>query len=240
VERSEAESSYYELPFEYIRKYVKPVRDKSRDDRMRKYWWLHGRSRPALRAALVGKSRCIVTPEVAKHRLFVWMGTGTIPDHKLHVFARDDDYFFGVLHSRVHEVWSLAQCSWIGVGNDPSYSSSRTFGTFPMPWSPGLEPAADPIVLAIAVSDLNEKREAWLNPPGAAQEELAGRTLTNLYNARPSWLEGLHKMLDNAVFGAYGRSIDLTDDELLRRLLDINQERASLWSLAPLDEAQAP
>jgi hypothetical protein len=31
----------------------------------------------------------------------------TLPDHQLFAFARDDDYFFGVLHSRPHELWAL-------------------------------------------------------------------------------------------------------------------------------------
>ena len=149
---AENEAALYELPFEYVRRTVKPVRDRNRDTRMRVSWWLHGRSRPALREALKGKVRCIITPEVAKHRIFVWMSTDIVPDHTLHVIARADAYFFGVLHSRVHELWSLAQCSWIGVGNDPRYSSSRTFETFPFPWRPGSEPNDDPRVKAIAAA----------------------------------------------------------------------------------------
>ena len=224
VDRSEEDASYYEMPFEYVRQHVKPERLKSRDVGMRTSWWLHGRSRPALRAALAGKSRCIVTPEVAKHRLFAWMDTATIPDHKLHVFPRDDDYFFGVLHSRIHEVWSLAQCSWMGVGNDPSYSSSRTFATFPFPWPPGQEPADDPRVRAIAdaARALVEKRDAWLNPPGATPADLAKRTLTQLYNARPAWLDALHRALDGAVCAAYGWPGDLPDEGVLERLLGLN------------------
>ena len=74
-EMSKAEAALYELPFEYVRRDVKPVRDKNRDRLMNQNWWLHGRSRPALRRALSGLQRCIVTPEVAKHRIFVWMNT---------------------------------------------------------------------------------------------------------------------------------------------------------------------
>jgi hypothetical protein len=92
-EMAEAEAALYELPFEYVRSVVKPLRDVNRDRLMHQNWWLHGRYRPALREALRGLRRCIVTPEVAKHRIFAWMSTDTIPDHKLHVFARDDDYF---------------------------------------------------------------------------------------------------------------------------------------------------
>ena len=137
-EMSKAAAALYELPFEYVKREVKPLRDKNRDRLMNQNWWLHGRSRPALRRALGGLQRCIVTPEVAKHRVFVWMKTDVVPDHKLHVIARDDEYFFGVLQSRLHEI--LATCSWMGVGNDPSYNSATTFETFPFPWPPGQEP----------------------------------------------------------------------------------------------------
>ena len=47
-------------------------------------------------------------------------------------------------------------------------------------------------------------RDAWLNPPAASDAELKKRTLTNLYNARPTWLDNAHRKLDAAVFAAYG------------------------------------
>ncbi len=134
---TEADAALYELPFEFVRTHVKPLRDNNRDRLMHQNWWLHGRTRPALRAALARLRRYIVTPEVAKHRIFVWMSTDIVPDHTCHVMTRDDDYFFGVVHSRTHEVWSLSQGAWIGKGNDPRYSSARTFETFPFPWPPG-------------------------------------------------------------------------------------------------------
>jgi len=225
----ETQAALYEKPFEFVRTHVKPQRDSNRVKTLRSNWWLHGRPRPALRHAIQGLHRCIVTSEVAKHRLFVWMDTGVIPDHKLHVFARDDDYFFGVLHSRLHELWSLAQCSWMGVGNDPSYSSSRTFETFPFPWPPGKEPAGDPRVEAIAGAgrDLVEKRDLWLNPEGATEAVLKERTLTNLYNRRPEWLKIAHHQVDDAVLDAYRWPHDLSDEELLLRLLSLNLQRAA-------------
>jgi len=218
----------YEAPFEYVRRVVKPIRDQSREQSLRTRWWQHARPSPALRSAIKGLSRCIVTPEVSKHRIFVWMSTLIYPDHKLHVIARDDDYCFGILHSRIHEAWSLAQCSWIGAGNDPSYSSSRTFETYPFPWPPGQEPPDDPRVQAIAAAaqELNQLRENWLNPPGASAAELKKRTLTNLYNQRPTWLQNAHRKLDTAVFAAYGWPPDLTDEDILARLLALNLERA--------------
>ena len=60
----------------------------------------------------------------------------------------------------------------------------------------------------------------------AAAKKLAKRTLTNLYNERPTWLDLAHKRLDEAVFAAYGWPADLTEIDLLARLLALNLERA--------------
>ena len=51
------------------------------------------------------------------------------------------------------------------------------------------------------------------------------RTLTNLYNARPTWLDLAHQRLDQAVFAAYGWPADLSDDDILARLLELNLAR---------------
>ena len=222
----------YEWTFEYVKQHVKPLRDGNRDALMKRNWWLHGRSRPALRQALTGLSRCIVTPEVAKHRLFTWMDTAIIPDHTCHVIARSDDYFFGVLHSRLHEDWSLSQGAWLGVGNDPRYSSARTFDTFPFPWPPGTEPTEDQDARVKAIADaareLVRLRDNWLNPSGASEDDLKTRTLTKLYNERPEWLANAHRALDHAVFAAYGWPADLPKQEILSRLLALNRQRAAM------------
>jgi type II restriction/modification system DNA methylase subunit YeeA len=220
------EAAEYEVPFEYVRKVVKPIRDSSRDSRMKTLWWLHGRSRPALRQKLQGLSRYIITPEVSKHRVFDWMPTTTIPDHRLHVFARDDDYFFGVLHSKPHEVWALKTGS--RLEDRPCYTASATFEPFPFPWPPSKELPEDSRVQAIALAarDMLEKRNRWLNPEGATEAESKKRTLTNLYNDRPTWLDLAHKKLDNAVLDAYGWPYDLKDVDIVSRLLLLNLERA--------------
>src|SRR5204862_1505063 len=56
--------------------------------------------------------------------------------------------------------------------------------------------------------------------------KLKKRTLTNLYNERPAWLDFAHKKLDAAVATAYGFPADLTDEQILERLLTLNLERA--------------
>jgi glyoxylase-like metal-dependent hydrolase (beta-lactamase superfamily II) len=57
--------------------------------------------------------------------------------------------------------------------------------------------------------------------------KLKKRTLTNLYNERPAWLDLAHKKLDAAVAAAYGLPADLTDEQILERLLALNLERAA-------------
>jgi hypothetical protein len=66
-----------------------------------------------------------------------------------------------------------------------------------------------------------------LNPPGLPTALLEGRTLTNLYNEPPTWLENVHADLDRAVLDAYGWPADLDDDSILERLLKLNLERDS-------------
>jgi type II restriction/modification system DNA methylase subunit YeeA len=148
------------------------------------------------------------------------------------VVARDDDYFFGLLSSDAHEVWSRAQGTQVReVESGFRYTPNSCFQNFPFPWPPGTEPAEqdDPRVRAIAdaARELVRLRDAWLNPPKIEPEELKHRTLTNLYNKRPDWLANAHRALDEAVFAAYGWPSNLTRDEILGRLLELNHERAA-------------
>jgi type II restriction/modification system DNA methylase subunit YeeA len=178
-EISEAEASCYEAPFAYLLESVKPKRDANRDIGFRTHWWRHGRPRPEMWAALgaglgqdLAKARYSATARVAKHRLFVWLPNDVCPDSQIIVIARDDDTTFGILHSRFHEAWSLRLGTWLGVGNDPRYTPTTTFETFPFPEGltpniPAADYADDPRAEAIAAAakTLDELRRAWLNPP---------------------------------------------------------------------------
>ena len=219
------EAAQYELPFEYVRREVLPVRKTRRDD-YRGQWWQYARPRPEMRGALQGKSRFVATPEVSKHRIFAWVPIEVLSNQQTLVFARDDDYFFGILHSRLHELWALRQGT--SLEDRPRYTPTTTFETFPFPWPPDREPAGDARMEAIAQAarDLVEKRDRWLNPEGASEKEVQRRTLTNLYNLRPTWLELAHRKLDEAVLDAYGWAHDVGDEEMLGRLLALNLERS--------------
>jgi hypothetical protein len=235
-------------------------------------------------------------------------------DQQLYVFARADDYFFGVLHGRLHEVWARVMGTQLREKESGNrYTPTTCFETFPFPRAT----AAQEPTIAAAAKELNELRERWLNPaewtetrtlefPGSADgpwaryvdaktvdaktgirtvryprleprdddcaAKLKKRTLTNLYNERPAWLDLAHQKLDAAVAAAYGWS-DLTDilersgsgeiydfktghyvqvdctpegfdaiirqlekevnEEILKRLLALNQQRAAEEKSAP-------
>ena len=218
------EAALYEAPFEYVLENVKPFRTRSKREAYAKNWWLHMEPRPGMRAAMLGLDRTIVTPRVSKHRLFVWMEGNTLADSATIAFARDDDYFFGVLHSRVHELWARSQGTQLReVESGFRYTPTSTFETFPFPY-PTPDQQAD---IAGAAQRLDTLRQGWLNPASdtVTPSELKRRTLTNLYNARPTWLDIEHKRLDEAVFAAYEWPADLSDGEIIARLLVLNLER---------------
>ncbi len=233
---TEAEAALFEMPFAHVLAHVRPERGQNKRSAYAERWWIHGEPRPEMRRQLRPLARFLATVSVSKHRLMVWLPAGTLPDHKLFVFARDDDYFFGVLHSRGHTVWALATGSIHGDGSEggrPVYNNTTCFETFPFPWPPGSEPKDAPLVGAIAEAarELNALRESWLNPPpdSIGESELKKRTLTNLYNQRPTWLDIAHRKLDAAVFAAYGwpeLPAELSNQEILARLLALNLERA--------------
>jgi hypothetical protein len=142
-----------------------------------------------------------------------------LPDSQVIAIAKDDDYSLGVLHSRAHELWALALGTQLETR--PRYTPTSTFETFPFP-----RPTDDQRdTIAEDARRLVWLRDGWLNPPGLDPAELEKRTLTNLYNERPTWLKHAHAALDAAVFAAYGWPVDLPDEEILERLLALNLER---------------
>lgn len=138
-----------------------------------------------------------------------------MPDCQLIVFARADDYFFGVLHSHAHELWALTLGTRLETR--PRYTPTTCFETFPVPKCSTEHEAA----IAAAARTLDQARRNWL---GDRSDKT--RTLTNLYNKKPTWLVDAHRALDAAVFAAYGWEPPLSDEQILERLLKLNLERA--------------
>ena len=247
------EAALYEAPFQHAKEHVYPMRRRNRRESYRENWWRHVEPRQGMWRALDGLSRYIATPRVAKHRLFTWLDVRICPDSALIAIARDDDVTFGILHSRFHEAWSLRLGTWLGKGNDPRYTPTTTFETFPFP--EGLSPdvpasdyADDPQATAIAEAArrLVSLRDRWLNPPELvewvdepvsgyprrpvprneeAEKALKKRTLTNLYNTRPQWLADAHAALDAVVADAYGWNAAISEDDALRKLLALNSDK---------------
>jgi hypothetical protein len=248
---------------------VKPLRDQNRDKWLRTNWWRPQRMRPEMRGAVRDLERFLVTPTTSKHRIFCWLTHPILPDHKLAVLARSDDNFFGLVHSRIHEVWSRAVGTQLRERESGlNYNVQSSFETFPFPDQTDEQSQA----IAKAARELNSLREDWLNPlewtrivtldfmgtvggpwdryidPATIEDRgtfkvgtvryprlvprdeacatrLKDRTLTKLYNVRPQWLADCHARLDAAVAGAYGFPPDLSDDQILSRLLALNHSR---------------
>jgi len=258
------EVQLYEGPFQDLKQRVFQIRS-GNSRQTNKKWWEFERPRLEMRKSFIGQSRFIATCMVAKHRIFTWSPIVAIPANVVIVFSRSDDYFLGVLHSKLHEVWALK----LGTRQEtrPRYTPTTCFETFPFPAPTPDQEAA----IAAAARELDALRERWLNPPewtreevlefpgtvggpwdryidratvdagtgigtvrysrlvpkdSASETQLKKRTLTNLYNARPAWLDAAHRTLDAAVFAAYGWDPDLDDEEILAKLLELNLARA--------------
>ena len=215
---------------------VKPERDHNKDPQRKRDWWLFGRSNTALRSSWAGLGRMVVTAETAKHKVFLFVDLPFCPDHKLYAVCSDDAFALGILSSRVHVIWALAAGGRMGVGNDPVYNSTRCFLPFPFPTC--TEPQKARIRELAEALDGHRKRQ---------QEQHEGLTMTGMYNVLEklrsgealtakektiheqglvSVLKQIHDDLDAAVADAYGWPVDLTDEEILHRLVELNKQRA--------------
>jgi hypothetical protein len=202
-----------------------------------KLWWLFGKPRQELRPALAQLKRYIATVDTAKHRLFQFLNSNIICDDKAVVIASDDAFILGVLQSKVHIAWSLRTGGWLGAGNDSVYVKSKVFDPFPFPLCDN--------ALKTRIRTVAEQLDAFRK---ARQEEHPGLTLTQMYNVLEKLRSGLalnadeerirvqgiigtlkdyHEDLDRLVFQAYGWPQDLSDEEILARLVALNAERAA-------------
>jgi type II restriction/modification system DNA methylase subunit YeeA len=253
-ELSLKEAALFEAPFQHVQENVLPHRTSNRDKHRRTVWWLHGRPASKAKRAIERLSCVILTPLTSKHRWFVFSNKIAFPDNSVVVIAKDDYSTFGILSSAYHRAWAIRAGNFLGVGNDPRYTPTTTFETFPFPEGltphiPAKDYADDPRAQAIAkaASRLDELRNNWLNPPDLVRIEpevvpgypdrilpkdtvaavkLRERTLTKLYNERPQWLVDAHRDLDAAVAAAYGWPADIPEEDALAKLLALNLARA--------------
>ncbi|MCD0157055.1 DNA methyltransferase, partial [Deinococcus sp. 6GRE01] len=231
----EVRSKFPEV-YQHVKLNVWPEREHNNRPRLKERWWTFAEPRRTIRAALAGLDRYVATVETSKHRFFQFLSDDVLPDHSTIAIAHDDAYVLGVLSSRVHVVWALAQGSRLGVGNDPRYNKSRCFETFPFPVPTSAQTAA-----------IREKAEALDALRKARLAAHAHLTMTDLYNVleklrggaeltdreRRTLQDGTvtvlreyHDELDALVQAAYGWEGALGDQEILSRLTDLNALRA--------------
>ena len=213
-------------------------RDWNNHESYKENWWIFGEPRRELRPALNAIDRYVVTVETTKHRIFQFLDTSILPDNRLIVFAVADAFDLGVLSSKIHLVWTVAN---EGLLEDrPIYTKSECFDPFPFPAAHDLHKQR---IREIA-EDLDAHRKRVL----AEHPKL---TLTGIYNVLEELRKGtdpdalkpaerqifddgqvlilkeLHDRLDIEVAAAYGWPAGLSDEEILSRLVALNKERAA-------------
>jgi hypothetical protein len=224
----------YPSIYQHVWDRVHPERAINNRDSYRKAWWVFGEPRRDLRPALIGQSRFIATVETAKHRVFEFLPGEVLPDNKLIVVASECAFVLGVLSSRLHVRWALR----VGgrLEDRPVYVKSDCFDPFPFPDASEAQKSA---IRALA-EELDALRKRVL-------VEHDFLTMTKLYNVRDKLLKGdaldesdraiheagsvgviheLHQRIDRSVADAYGWPADLSDEDILARLVALNAERA--------------
>jgi hypothetical protein len=232
LEADEVRSRYPEV-FQWVLERVKPERDQNSRASYRDNWWIFGEARKAFRPALKGLSRYISTVETAKHRFFVFLDQATLPDNMLTNIASGDAWHLGVLSSRIHVAWALAAGGTLE--DRPRYNKTRCFEPFPFP--DAAEEQRNRIRQLAEALDAQRKRQ---------QDQYPDLTITGMYNVLEKLRAGeeltprekqvheqglvavlrqLHDELDAAVAEAYGWPVDLSDEAVLERLVDLNRDR---------------
>lgn len=199
-------------------------------------WWIFGKPRSELRPALHGLERFIATVETSKHRVFQFISADILPDNKLVCLALKDGADLGVVESRIHQTWYLANAGMIGVFDRPAvYVKTSSFDPFPFPITTSDQRAI--------IGDFAEELDVTRKEVLAEHNDL---TLTGLYNLREKVKAGtpldmieqdqrrrgrvdiiaeLHNQIDAAVADAYGWPHDLNDEAIVERLVALNAER---------------
>ena len=113
--------------------------------------------------------------------------------------------------------------AFCGVGNDPTYTPTSTFETFPFPAGLEPNPPQPPFTEGGSINP------ASLESPPSIKGDLGGFASAIATAARPAWLDNAHRTLDKAVAAAYNwndYTPEMPDETILGRLLELNLERA--------------
>ncbi|WP_171240262.1 class I SAM-dependent DNA methyltransferase [Ruegeria sp. HKCCA5491] len=221
---------------QHLRDNVKPERDENSDPWRKENWHWFGRTHQNFRNATNGLERYIGTTRTAKYRNFSFVNKDVISESKVVVIASEDPSHLAVLSSKHHVTYAFAVGGMLGVGNDPTYNHTDCFNTFSFP-----DLTDDQRTHLRA---LGEDLDAHRKRQQAAHPKL---TLTQMYNVLEKLragetiegkdreiydqgligiLKDLHDQIDAAVAEAYGWPVDLSDEDILFRLVALNKERA--------------
>jgi hypothetical protein len=179
-------------------------------------WWQLGYRRPDLVEALSKLDRYIALSRVAvqtRQSVYAFVSSEIRPSDALQVFAFDDDYSLGVLHSTYHRQYFEERSSKMRV--DPRYTSKAVFESFPWPQAPSDEAVEAVANAAAAVVELQHD--------SLAQNLTLARLYDSLRDPGRNPLRDAQDQLDEAVAAAYGFS---PDDDILAQLLALNQSIA--------------
>jgi len=139
---SEEEAWKYPDLMQIVKDKVKPERDVQKRDALRVRWWQYAEKRPGLVKAIAQCDRVLVRPRTSKHPAFTFLPNRMVYSENLVVFALPN-VAFSVIQSRVHEVWVSFTSSTLE--DRQGYRPSDCFETFPFPtdWetNPTLEAA---------------------------------------------------------------------------------------------------
>ena len=231
--KDEAKATAPEL-YQQVLDQVKPYRDTVRRKARREKWWLYAEANSTMRPMFVGISRYIATCRTAKHRVFVFLDSDILPDAKLIAIGLQDGEHLAVLSSRHHVTWAMATGANLGVTSN--YNHADCFYKYPFPKLTTAQ--------KIRLRELGDELDAHRK---RQQDIYPKLTLTQMYNVLEklhagetikgkdreiydhgliSILEDLHDQIDDAVAEAYGWPVDLSDEEILLRLVALNKERA--------------
>ncbi len=243
-ELPQEEAKTYPSPWLHLSQKVHPQRAKKDPDkypRMVNEWWKFWNSRPAMRKAIADLNEMLVIARVSKTVMPARVTTGQVPSDATVVFATGSYAQQAILSSSLHQLWAITRGS--GMRNDPRYTPTDVFETFPRPAE------TDQLDKLGRILD-TERREIML------RRNLGLTKLYNLVNAPEllsvsdpdvARLREIHEQLDHAVMAAYGWDDVPLDHgfhtyrkmtrwtvsptarvEILDRLLEENHRRAAL------------
>jgi N-6 DNA Methylase len=252
-EMSETEAREYPDLMAIVEEKVKPERDKLGNNadalRRKTKWWLWGRYTPALFRAIAHCDRVLVVARVGQHGSFTFLPSGMVYSEQLVVFALPNYSTFCTLQSRIHEIW--ARFFGSSMKDDLRYTPSDCFETFPFP--PNWE--TDETLEAIGKTYYEFRAELMIRHNEGLTQTYNRFHDPDETNADILKLRQLHAECDRAVLDAYGwddvaieceffldyeeeetenskrkkpwryRWNEATHDEVLARLLSLNQER---------------